>query len=250
MSEKDAVIRRLTTSLETAGRLRSDARRSAEAFAARKKLRGWQSARLARTHADFLASAEYADAARFFLTDLYGPEELENRDAVLQRVAPIMSKTLPVAGLDAIADAIELDALSESLDADMIAALDHDDAGVVAALDAASYGRAYRRTGRPQDRARQIDLIGHLGGALEVLARQRFIGAALAAMRKPARLAGFGDLQLFLERGYEAVRKMKRVAPFLDTVVARERAVSRALFSGDDVAVEAGAPNEPISGGA
>ncbi len=203
----------------------------------RKALRTWQSARLARTHGDFLDSPVYSDAAKFFLSEIYGPAELANRDAVLQRVAPIMAKTLPVSGLDAIADAIELDALSESLDADMIAALGAE----IANIDAPAYGRAYRAIGRRADRARQIDLIGLLGGSLEKLTRQRFIGAALAAMRNPARLAGFGDLQGFLERGYEAFRKMKTVTPFLDAVVARERAVSGALFSGDDSCLE-GAP--------
>jgi hypothetical protein len=156
-----------------------------------------------------------------------------------------MSKTLPVSGLAAIADAIELDALSESLDADMVATLGDG----IGQIDAAGYGRAYRAVGRPDDRARQIDLIEHLGASLEMLARQRFIGAALAAMRKPARLAGLGELQNFLERGFEAFRKMKKVAPFLDAVVLRERAVSKALFAGDD-SLLAGAPfaGEPAHG--
>lgn len=148
-----------------------------------------------------------------------------------------MAKTLPVFGLDAIADAIELDALSESLDADMVAAL----GAQIAKLDAPAYGRAYRAIGRRAERARQIDLIEHLGASLEMLTRQRFIGAALAAMRRPARFAGFGDLQGFLERGYGAFHKMKTVSPFLGAVVARERAVSDGLFSGDDSCFQ-GAP--------
>ncbi|MGO9429963.1 FFLEELY motif protein [Rhodoblastus sp.] len=246
MSEKDDVLRRLTTSLEAAARLRASARETANAASARTALRAWQASRLARTHADFLVSAEYADAAKFFLSDLYGPQEMGGRDAILQRVEPIMSKTLPVSGLDAIADAIELDALSESLDADMVAAMGED----VSHIDAASYGRAYRVTGRQGDRARQIDLIEHVGVSLEKLAQQRFIGAALAAMRKPARLAGFGDLQAFLERGFDGFRKMKRVAPFLDTVVSRERALSRALFAGDDSGLQGAAPVAPVAGGA
>jgi hypothetical protein len=245
MSEKDAVIRRLTTSLETAARLRANARRSEEATEARNSLRSWQAARLARTHADFLASPEYADAAKFFLSDLYGSTEIGNRDVLLQRVAPIMSKALPVSGLEAIADAIDLDALSESLDADMVAALGAD----IDHADAASYGRAYRAIGRREDRVRQIDLIDHLGVSLENLAQQRFIGVALSAMRKPARLAGFGDLQAFLERGYEAFRKMKKVSPFLDTVVSRERAVSLALFAGDDSPLEGGVAVPAAAGG-
>ena len=230
MSEKDEVARRLTASIEAAARLRETALRSRDAALARNRLRTWQAARFARTHAFFLGRAEYAGAARFFLTDLYGPKEIGDRDVLMRQAAPIMAKTMPVAGLAAIADAIDLDALSESLDADMVAALGDD----IAHIEAAAYGRAYRAIGRREDRARQIDLIGHLGGALEGLARQRLIGVALAAMHKPARLAGLGELQDFLERGYEAFAKMKKVAPFLDALVSRERAVSRALFSGDD----------------
>lgn len=230
MSEKDEVVRRLTTSIEAAARLREKAQRSRDGALARNRLRTWQAARFARTHAFFLGRAEYAGAARFFLTDLYGPKEIGNRDVLMRQAAPIMAKTMPVVGLAALADAIDLDALSEGLDADMVAALGDD----IAHIDAAAYGRAYRAIGRREDRARQIDLIGHLGGALESLARQRFIGVALAAMHKPARLAGFGELQDFLERGYGAFEKMKKVAPFLDALVSRERAVSRALFAGDD----------------
>jgi hypothetical protein len=248
MTEKDDVVRRLTACLETAAELRVKALVSAETAVARKALRSWQAGRLARTHADFLASAEYADAARFFLNDIYGTTELANRDIVLRKVAPIMTKTLPVSGLEAIADAIELDALSEDFDAAMVASLGDD----ILRIDAAAYGRAYRAVGRREDRRRQIDLIDHLGASLERLTQQRFIGAALAAMRKPADIAGFGELQKFLERGYGAFRKMKSVAPFLGAIVARERVVSEALFAGDDAVLDAGTaalpPKEPSHG--
>ena len=104
----------------------------------------------------------------------------------------------------------------------------------VASLDGSAYARAYRQVGRQDDRARQILLIEHLGASLETLSRQRFIGGALSMMRKPAAVAGFGDLQNFLERGYEFFRKMKTVRPFLDAVISREKAFSSALFAGDD----------------
>ncbi len=231
MSEKENVLRRLEADLETAARLRAGAVSSPRAKSAWEALRVWQAARLARTHAGLLESAETHDAAKFFLTDLYAPADLSRRDAVARRVVPIMAKMLPVSALETIADAIELDGLSESLDADMVAALD----GEIFHLDAAAYGRAYRAAGREADRARQIDLIAHLGGSIERLAHLPFIGATLAAMRKPARLAGFGGAQEFVERGYAAFSKMKTAAPFIEAIVSRERAVSRALFAGDDL---------------
>jgi hypothetical protein len=233
MSEKHDVLRRLTANVETAARLRASAKASDRASSARDELRKWQADRLSRTHADLLASAEYGDAARFFLTDLYGPGDLTNRDALVQRVVPIMAKMLSAHALEVVADAIELDSLSESLDADMVEALGG------GAIDAGAYARAYRQTGRPDDRARQILLIEHLGASLDRLSRHRFVGSTLAMMRKPASVAGFGDLQNFLEKGYDSFRKMKSVKPFLDAVISREQAFSAALFAGDDALLTA-----------
>ena len=230
MSEKDDVLGRLTASLETAARLRASAKASSRTSAARTALRNWQAGRFSRTHADLLASAEYGDAARFFLTDLYGPADVANRDALMQRVAPTLSKMLSVSALDVVADAIELDSLSESLDADMVHALG--EKGDL--IDASAYARAYRQIARQHDRARQIAMIGHLGASLDTLSRQRLLRSALAMMRKPMEIAGFGDLHAFLERGFSSFRKMKTAKPFLDAVISREKALSVALFAGDD----------------
>src|SRR5208337_2118519 len=102
----------------------------------------------------------------------------------------------------------------------------------------AAYGDAYRRVGRAKDRERQIDLIALLGGALDALTHMRFIGIALKMMRTPAQLAGLGELQAFLERGYAAFGAMRGGAgEFVTIVVARERAISEALLAGDDAAL-------------
>ena len=74
-----------------------------------------------------------------------------------------------------------------------------------------------------------------LGSALDALTHVRFIGATLKVMRKPAEMAGLGELQGFLERGYTAFGAMKGGAgEFISIVVWRERAVSDALLSGVD----------------
>ena len=57
----------------------------------------------------------------------------------------------------------------------------------------------------------------------------------LKLMRAPALLAGLGELQAFLERGYAAFSAMRGGAgEFVTIVVARERAISEALLAGDD----------------
>ncbi len=229
-SLKDFAMRRLEAQLDGVAGVRGVVESDPALEQTRRKLREWQAARLARTHADLVASPKFGAAAAFFLADLYGPHNPGHREAAVRRVLPLMKATLPAPALDTIADAIELEALSESLDVAMAAHLGRNSA----AIDAGAYGVAYRGVGRLEDRKRQIALIEHLGSSLERLTQARFVGAALSAMRKPARMAGFGDLQAFLERGYDAFRRMGGAREFVETVTAREAAISAALFAGDD----------------
>ncbi|MCW2273135.1 hypothetical protein GJ654_03380 [Rhodoblastus acidophilus] len=224
---KTIAVQRLESQLARATEVRTATRRTEFAQEARMRLREWQATRLARTHADLLAHPQYSAAARFFLADLYGPQDHSVDAQTVWRVLPLMKKGLPASGIETVADAIELDALSESLDAEMAALLDPEG-------DARAYGEAYRRTGRRDDRARQIELIRHLGHRLEDLVKAPMIGFALKAMRKPAEIAGFGPLQAFLERGYVAFRQMGDARDFVEIVAIREEAISVALFSGDD----------------
>ena len=87
------------------------------------QLKAWQSNRLASTHADLLANERYRPAAEFFLSDLYGPKDFSPRDDEMARVLPLMTSMLPVSALVALIDAIRMDALSESLDDDMVKAV-------------------------------------------------------------------------------------------------------------------------------
>lgn len=228
MSDKALHLQRLNASIATAATLRQRMRNDPSARDRRKLLRQWQGERLQRTHADLLADRRYGMAARFFVDDLYNAEDAGERDAAVARAVPSLSKMLPSSGVATVADAIELDALSESLDAAMAAAMSEG-----AALDARAYAQAYRAVGRPEDRARQIALIESLGGSLDHLTRLPLIGATLKMMRKPARLLGLGELQAFLERGYDAFRAMGRSEEFVARVAARERSLMRAWFAGE-----------------
>ena len=176
-------------------------------------------------------SRRFHDAAEFFLVDLYGPKDLSRHIEDVRRILPVMTNVLPEYGLTTVAHAMELNILSESLDGAMVEALDAD----TATITDATYAAAYRKVDRAEDRKRQIDLIALLGEALDKLTHQRFIGAALKMMRKPAELAGLGELQGFLERGYRAFGVMRGGAgEFVSIVVARERAIVKGLLAGDD----------------
>ncbi len=52
--------------------------------------------------------------------------------------------------------------------------------------------------------------------------------------RIPAKLAGLGEIQDFLQRGHSAFTRMGNAREFLDLIVGRERQLVDALFAGDD----------------
>jgi hypothetical protein len=229
LTTKNEVEARIVTQLGVAAGERARLAADPKGQAAREALRVWQAVRLARTHADLLENPRYASTAAFFLSDIYGPKDLSRHEEDVRRILPIMMKVLPVPGLETVADAIELSALSESLDADMVAALQKK----VFSLTESEYVEAYRAVGRRPDRERQIALIAHLGKSLDKLTRKPLIGTALSMMRKPAVLAGLADLQSFLERGYDAFRIMKGAEEFLGNITSREVALLNEWFGND-----------------
>ena len=200
--------------------------------AARKRLllREWQAARLSRSYPDLLASERFGKAAHFFLTDLYGPKDFSSRDEEVERIMPLMLSILPLSALQTLSLAIEVDALTEALDAAMVVELEK--AGAIDAIDAEAYASAYRAVGRKHDRERQIDLIQSTGEALDRLAKKPLLTTLLKLMRAPAHLAGLGDLHEFLESGFDAFRHMGDAHEFLDIIETRERRVLENLFSG------------------
>ena len=199
----------------------------------REYLRAWQAARLAETHADLLASPKFGVAAKFFLSDLYGPKDFSERDTEMEKVLPIMTTMLPVSGLRTLLLAVEVDALSERFDADMVAALGPqlDQEVDKGSLSLTAYAVAYCQVGNPAGRQLQIRLIGETGEALDALAHKTFARGALKLMHRPAQMAGLGELHAFLERGFEAFRSLRQAHEFLDIVVEREATLMKSLFS-------------------
>ncbi|MCG2584427.1 hypothetical protein [Massilia sp. TS11] len=223
--KKQELLATLARELQAVKAERLAARQAPALLAARTALKDYQAARLARTHADLLADPDTQGAALFFLEELYGSHDLCQRDADLERVIPTMQRLLPTEALAAITDAIVLDALSEKLDTAMARALGP-------RFVEADYIAAYRKVCTPAERARQLALVAALGEALCQLVRIPLLSGTLKLMRKPAELAGLGQLQQFLERGFSSFRAMRRPADFVQTVVQRERALMDAYFSG------------------
>ncbi len=189
-------------------------------------IKRYQHDRFQRTYADLLAHPRYADTARFFLDELYGPHDFRERDAQFVRVVPTLVRLFPDPLCDTVARLTALHELSEALDTAMGAACGQP------APDAAAYAQAWRQIARPADRLRQIELMLDVGRTLDRYTRKPGLRQGLHLMRRPAAAAGLGDLQQFLETGFDTFARMKGAEEFLSLVAERETALARHLDAG------------------
>ena len=134
----------------------------------------------------------------------------------------------------AMAEAFELQSLSLSLDIDMALVLHGSGWGQ---LDTTRYGETYRACNRRIDREKQIE---HLSGLMDrapielnKLVHHRLVLWMVKTVRGPARAAGFGRLQSFLEQGLNAFRVMGDGTEFIETIWRRESTVMQRMFAAD-----------------
>jgi hypothetical protein len=196
------------------------------------RLGRWQARRMRMTYADLAQSPAHAAAVAFFQTDLYSGADFSRRDADLERVAPLMTMMMPQRVVATVATAMELNALSQELDRLLLARLPRADGH----FSVGDYCRAYRRAGNLPARRRQIAMIIEVGIALDEFVGKPMIRGALRMMRRPARMAGLGVLQDFLERGFSAFHRMNGAKEFLATIEARESAILEAIERGSNQA--------------
>lgn len=210
-------------------------------------LAAWQAARLRHTYRDLLEMSRYRKAVEFFLTDLYGDKDFSARDEGVERVYPIMSRVMPGPALLTISIGIELHAISQELDLDMVAML-WGEMGVGDRLDAQAYAEAYRRCGNVEARRRQISIVREVGESLDGVVFKPFIYNAVKLGRAPARMAGLLELHDFIERGFIAFRAMKGSEEFIDAIVTRETAIMEAILAGEPVTGWAPPGDPSVSG--
>jgi hypothetical protein len=189
-------------------------------------IKAFQHRRFASTYADLMTQPRYAPATRFFLDDLYGPADYSERDRQFMRIVPAMVRLFPSDIVTTVRHLGALHALSEQLDSAMARALPVD------TVSAENYGQAWRGTSAAE-REQQIGLMLRVGSDLDRYTRKPLLRQSLRLMRGPASAAGLGDLQQFLEKGFDTFRDMRGANDFLATIGQRERALAASLFAGD-----------------
>ncbi|TCP00753.1 FFLEELY motif protein [Rubrivivax gelatinosus] len=190
-------------------------------------VKDYQHRRFAASYADLLEQPRYAESSRFFLDELYGPQDFTDRDAQFARVVPGLVRIFPHELVVTVRALSELHALSETMDTSMAARISSP------RVDARAYVAAWQAVGQPTVRARQIELMLLVGSALDRYTRNPILRHSLRLMRTPARAAGLSALQSFLESGFDTFRAMKGADAFLATISSRERDLAALLFSVD-----------------
>jgi hypothetical protein len=170
----------------------------------------WQLDYMLPFYEDLRASEDYAAAVDFVVSDLTGIG-INQRDHDLARVVPLMCKMLP----DKLSICREL-YKEKPVDAD---------------ISEAEYCSACRRASRLDECLELVLLTGEVGHNLDHVIRIPMIGLMLKAMRTPARLAGFGVLQRFLEKGYRTFVALEDVDQFLDDITLRMTDVFTRIFT-------------------
>lgn len=188
-------------------------------------LKEFQQRRFAHTYADLLTTARYGPASKFFLDELYGPDDFTQRDAQFARVVPALVRLFPKEILETVIALVNLHALSERLDTAMGTQLQS------AVVDPPRYIAAWQQTGRGPERQEQIDSTTNIATRLDRLTRRPFLRNSLRLMRGPAKAAGLTELQHFLEAGFDTFRKMNGAAEFIAEVQLRETKLAGALFA-------------------
>jgi hypothetical protein len=194
-------------------------------------LKAYQQERFRRTYPDLLESERYQPAALFFLQELYGPDDFTQRDEQFARIVGPLVRLFPREILRTVERLTGLHALSERLDTDMAC---H---GPQPGWSRRDYVQAWQAVGCRDDRHQQIELLLDVGSAMDRLTRNPLLRHSLRAMRGPAKSAGLGDLQSFLEAGFDIFKRMRGASEFLSLVRSREETLCARLFASDALPV-------------
>lgn len=224
----DTPADRIRAHLAHVSHLRASVADDAHAQAVR-EVKLLQARRFEATYADVLVDPACGPAARFFLDELYGDHDFRERDAQFGRIAGAIERLFPEQVAQLAVDMAEIHALTETLD--------HQLAGHwqgTRGTPALRYVAAWRATGERPQRERQLQVVLHMGQELQRLTRLRGLRTALRLMRGPARAAGLGNLQHFLEGGFDAFAAMGDARAFLQGIEQRESYWIHTLFDAAD----------------
>lgn len=192
-------------------------------------LRHWQCKRLLASYSELYQKKKYRPAMDFFTDELYGPNDFSKRDSDIKKVLPLMESVLSKETLATFEIALQLNTLSYQLDIDLVKRLKGEQV-----ITSKLYASAYRDCDNQPLRQQQIAHIELLAYKLAGFASRASVMMMLKLARKPAKMAGLGELQVILERGARAFRQIGKIDHFIQPILSGEKEIMEKLFSGEN----------------
>jgi hypothetical protein len=188
----------------------------------------WQLDYMLPFFGDLQFSDGYAEAVDFIVSDLVGVGVSE-RDRDLERVTPVIVRTLPTHPLETAAAAVELNAHALGINLGICREL-LVDGKLPRVITEKDYIFACREVSSYDECMDLVYLAADLGDTLKRLVRVPLLGGLLRTMRAPAHAAGFGALQEFLETGYLTFRRIPDIDSFLELLRHRMDQVFERIY--------------------
>lgn len=189
----------------------------------------WQLQHLLPYFSDLHARDGYAAAIEFTMNDLAGIG-ISRRDHDLERAAPVITSTLPLAALETIATAAEMNAriLDVNIGICRCLLVGND---LPTRITEYEYCVACRKASSLEECVELVHLVTALGRTLQSLVHIPMIGITLRIMRAPAHAGGFGALQEFLENGHRTFRQIPDIEHFLGEIEVRMVEVFERIYT-------------------
>lgn len=193
-----------------------------EILRAKNQVVAWQIERLNCTYADLRADPQSRSTVEFFLKECYADRDFQQRNFELERISALLARFLPASALQYIAQVLEMNNLTEEMDTRMAYVLEAHPEFDYPAFDPSIWAEICRKCDDEPQRRRLVWLTWDGGKRLDAITGNPGLVIAMRLARRPAELAGVGELYRILRQGYDAFRVMHNAEAFLKTLVSRE----------------------------
>ena len=199
----------------------------------KRELQRFQSERLNRTYADLMVDPRYAGLGDFFFNRLYAPKDFTFRDTSIKSLQHLLEGRIYRPMTAAMLKVIELHELTDNLDDRMVEKMVATGIGPKLTMDL--YQAVYRQLNNYDQRVYQISLIVDVTRIFHGLSRKWVVAISLKTVTVAAHLLKSAKIIDFINEGYLAFRKVKRIDHFVDTITRRERAWHDKLWRGTKI---------------
>jgi len=188
----------------------------------KRELQDFQVKQLKRNFSDLYTSKEYGQLCEFFAQDIYAPRDFEERNRSFEQISSYFRNALGERFFHGLIRLLDLYEMSDAMDDLMVMTLEK--MGVRKNISQEQYDEAYYRCNNYDERIEQLDLIVECFHFTHNLCQYRFIGMILKTARMTSHLFSSSKDSIvdMLERGYQALRPVKNIKPFTDTIYERE----------------------------